>query len=174
MSVRIRLKRRGRKNYPTYRIVAIEGTQARDGRVLEILGWYDPHIADDAKKHQLNVDRAKYWISVGGEVSETVNSIFEKHGIESSGSREHTQRLKRLAKIKARKAKKRGKPVKAKAAATPAAAPAPAPVAAAPAAKEASGKGGKKAAPAAKKASEKKAEAPAAKKAAPAAKKPKK
>ena len=49
MSVSIRLKRMGRKNHATYRIVAIEGRQRRDGRILEKLGWYDPHIADDKR-----------------------------------------------------------------------------------------------------------------------------
>lgn len=151
MSVRIRLKMMGRKNHPTFRIVAIESTQQRDGRVIERLGWYNPHVEADDKKTFVKVDRAQYWIQHGGVVSETVNSIFVKHGIESNEQRAHKQRLKRNAKIKARKAKKRaaagkvkGGKAKAKGAAKAEAPKAEAPKAETPKASKAKATKGKK------------------------------
>ena len=46
MAVRIRMKRLGRKHRAYFRIVAIDGRQPRDGRVLEELGTYDPMKKD--------------------------------------------------------------------------------------------------------------------------------
>ena len=46
MAVRIRMKQMGRTHRHYYRIVAIDGRQPRDGKVIEELGVYDPHVAD--------------------------------------------------------------------------------------------------------------------------------
>jgi len=42
MAVKIRLRRVGGNNDASYRVVATDGRSPRDGRFLEILGWYDP------------------------------------------------------------------------------------------------------------------------------------
>ncbi len=42
MAVRLRLKRTGKKKQPSYRVVAVDSRKPRDGRVLEIIGTYDP------------------------------------------------------------------------------------------------------------------------------------
>ena len=42
MAVRIRLTRMGAKKKPFYRLVAADSEAPRDGRFLEILGYYDP------------------------------------------------------------------------------------------------------------------------------------
>ena len=80
MAVKIRMKRIGRTNSPFYRINAIDGRSARDGRVIEELGSYDPHAADD-KKVRLNAERVQYWLSVGAQPSETVRSFLKKAGL---------------------------------------------------------------------------------------------
>ena len=53
----------------------------RDGRSIEDIGTYNVVAKDDKDKYTLDVDRLKYWISVGAKPSETVASIMKKLGI---------------------------------------------------------------------------------------------
>src|SRR5919107_2646215 len=78
MAVRIRLRRTGRKNSPSYRIVVAESTSPRDGRFIEIIGQYYPRQGDQAV--QLNTERANYWLDVGAQPSDTVRSLLRKAG----------------------------------------------------------------------------------------------
>ncbi len=79
--VKIRLSRKGRRNRPFYRIEVFDTRTRRDGRPVEQIGWYDPYVADEAKKYSLDVERAKYWVSVGAQTSGTVGNIFRKRGV---------------------------------------------------------------------------------------------
>ena len=56
MAVVIRMKQMGRTHRHYYRIVAIDKRQPRDGRVIEELGSYDPHVADKTKRVTLVID----------------------------------------------------------------------------------------------------------------------
>ena len=76
MAVVIRLRREGTKNRPFYRIVAADQRFPRDGRFLEILGTYDPLMADNNVK--VNLEKANKWISLGAQPSETVRSLLKK------------------------------------------------------------------------------------------------
>ena len=78
MAVRIRMKPMGRKHRHYYRIVAIDGRQPNDGRVIEELGTYDPHVADNDKNVTLNAERVKYWRSVGAKASDKVTVLLSK------------------------------------------------------------------------------------------------
>lgn len=73
------MKRMGRKNRPYYRIVAIDGRQPRDGRVLEELGTYDPKIRDTDSRVTLKPARVKHWISVGALPSDQVQVLLNKY-----------------------------------------------------------------------------------------------
>ena len=77
--VRIRLARVGRKKSPAYRVVVADSHKARDGRFIEILGYYQPVPTET--KVQLNDERAVYWMSHGAVPSDTVKSLFRKAGI---------------------------------------------------------------------------------------------
>ena len=79
MAVRIRMKQMGRKHRHYYRIVAIDHRQPRDGREIEVLGSYDPHVADKEKRVTLVPSRIKYWQGVGALASEHCEAIFKKH-----------------------------------------------------------------------------------------------
>ena len=68
----------GRKHRHYYRIVAIDGRQPNDGRVIEELGTYDPHVADNDKTVTLNAERVKYWRSVGAKASDKVTVLLNK------------------------------------------------------------------------------------------------
>ena len=69
----IRLSRIGKKKKPFYRVVVIERTRARNGRVRELVGTYDP--LKKPAEVKLDADRIKYWMSVGAQPSDTVASV---------------------------------------------------------------------------------------------------
>jgi small subunit ribosomal protein S16 len=73
------MKKMGRKNRPYYRIVAIDGRQPRDGRVLEDLGTYDTAQKNKDSRLTLKPDRIKHWLSVGAKPSENVQNLLNKH-----------------------------------------------------------------------------------------------
>jgi small subunit ribosomal protein S16 len=79
VAVRIRMKMMGRKHRPYFRIVAIDGRQPRDGRVIEELGSYDPMIKNTDERALLKPDRIKYWLSVGALASERVTTLLKKY-----------------------------------------------------------------------------------------------
>ena len=81
--VRIRMKRMGRKNRPYWRIAAADGRAPRDGKVIEVLGTYEPHIHDPIKQVSLKKDRAEYWLSVGALPSVEVAALLRRLGIKS-------------------------------------------------------------------------------------------
>ncbi|EGF82063.1 hypothetical protein BATDEDRAFT_10027 [Batrachochytrium dendrobatidis JAM81] len=79
MVVRIRLARWGAANNPFYGIVVANLRAARDGKHLERLGTYNPISDHNMTKHlELNVDRIKYWLSVGAQPSERVAWLLSK------------------------------------------------------------------------------------------------
>ncbi|MBX9677562.1 MAG: 30S ribosomal protein S16 [Gemmataceae bacterium] len=73
------MKKMGRTHRPYYRIVAIDGRQPRDGRVLEELGTYDTSVTNKDHRVKLIPDRIKYWMSVGALPSERVQNLIDKH-----------------------------------------------------------------------------------------------
>ena len=81
MAVRIRLKRIGRRHLPVYRVVSVDGRRARDSKVLEELGSYDPTCREEDRQVTLKRDRIEYWLGVGAQPSDTVRRLLEKTGI---------------------------------------------------------------------------------------------
>lgn len=81
MAVVIRMRRTGRKNRPCYRINVADSRFPRDGRMIETLGLYDPIRRDAAGQVAIDIERARYWISTGARVTDTVASIFRRHGV---------------------------------------------------------------------------------------------
>ena len=74
MAVRLRLRRTGTRNKACYRIVAADSRSPRDGRFIEILGYYDPRHANE----EINLGRAEYWISNGAQPSRTVAAVIKR------------------------------------------------------------------------------------------------
>ena len=73
--VRIRLTRIGRKNAPAYRVVVTDKKSKVNGKFIEIIGNYNP--TEDPKKITYNVDRYKYWTSVGAEPSDAIVKLIK-------------------------------------------------------------------------------------------------
>ena len=74
MAVRIRLTRVGATKRPAYRVIAIDKRRSRDGRALEILGFYDP-LTEPATV-QLDTEKINAWIGKGAQPSETVVKLM--------------------------------------------------------------------------------------------------
>lgn len=76
--VRIRLRRIGLKGQPTYRVVAADKESPRDGKFLEILGFYNPRTRP-ATVH-LKEDRVYHWMKNGALPTESVAQVFKTSG----------------------------------------------------------------------------------------------
>ncbi|MCX5755140.1 MAG: 30S ribosomal protein S16 [Gemmatimonadetes bacterium] len=79
MAVRIRLRRTGRKDSPSYRIVVVDGRKPREGEYLESIGQYTPRGGEGALN--LLKDRATYWLDNGAQPSDTVRSLLRRAGV---------------------------------------------------------------------------------------------
>jgi len=77
--VRIRLRRQGLKGQPTYRIIAADKESPRDGRFLEILGFYNPRT--EPATINIKEDRVFDWLSKGAQPSDSVSQIFKTVGL---------------------------------------------------------------------------------------------
>jgi small subunit ribosomal protein S16 len=80
VSVKIRMKRMGRKHRSFFRICAADTRSPRDGRIIEELGTYDPMIPETDARTQLNNERVSYWLGVGATPSERVKVLLKKYG----------------------------------------------------------------------------------------------
>jgi len=89
MAVRIRLRRTGKRNAPSHRIVVADSRSPRNGRFIEIIGTYDPR----GKVEQVDLERADYWISHGAQPSETVSAILKRSraGVPLAGKKEKVE-----------------------------------------------------------------------------------
>jgi small subunit ribosomal protein S16 len=97
VSVRIRMKKMGRKHRPFFRICAMDIRRPRDGRVLEELGTYDPMVPETDARAILKSDRIKYWLSVGATPSDRVSVLIKKYGAEGTHVEAQRLALARLA-----------------------------------------------------------------------------
>lgn len=75
MSVSIRLRREGAKNRPYYKVVVADSRSPRDGKFIEVIGTYDPKVAEH--NSSLDLERAEYWINKGAQASDTVRSLIK-------------------------------------------------------------------------------------------------
>lgn len=67
---------------PMYKIFAADSRSPRDGKHLEVVGYYDPIPEKDGNKHVgLNIERIQYWLSVGAQPSTTVGRLLGQAGV---------------------------------------------------------------------------------------------
>jgi small subunit ribosomal protein S16 len=76
--VRIRLRRIGSKRQPSYRMIVADVEAPRDGRFLEIIGFYNPRTMPETV--QVDEARALHWLGVGAQPSESVTRLLTKCG----------------------------------------------------------------------------------------------
>ena len=75
--VKIRLKRFGTQKRPYYRVVVQDSRKPRDGVCIEEIGTFMPVEAEE-KQINIDMDRAKYWISVGAQPTDIVKQLMHK------------------------------------------------------------------------------------------------
>ena len=79
MSVKIRLRRTGRKKQPLFRIVIADSRSPRDGKFIEVVGQYSPRQGDNALN--LKTERVNHWLDNGAQPTETVSRLLKIKGI---------------------------------------------------------------------------------------------
>ena len=79
MSVKIRLRRLGKKKKPHYRLAVVDSRVKRDGRFVEFVGRYVP--TTEPVTVELKEDRLFYWLGEGAICSDTVRSILSREGL---------------------------------------------------------------------------------------------
>ena len=76
MAVKIRFKRMGSKKNPFYRVVVADSRSPRDGRFIEVLGYYNPLT----KETKIDNEKAADWVAKGAQPTDTVRALLKKNG----------------------------------------------------------------------------------------------
>ena len=76
MSLRIRLRRVGRKKQPSYRIVVANSAAPRDGAYVDDVGFYNPRL--QPAELRLNIEKVEAWVAKGATLSTTAASLLRK------------------------------------------------------------------------------------------------
>ena len=76
--VKIRLRRTGSKKKPMYRVVVADSRSPRDGRFVEIIGYYNPRT--EPVTFNVHEDRVQHWLSVGAQPTDTVQKLLKNSG----------------------------------------------------------------------------------------------
>ena len=76
--VKIRLRRVGAKKQPSYRVVVADSRSPRDGRFIEVIGFYNPRTEPETVT--IEEDRALHWLSVGAQPTEAVARLLRSQG----------------------------------------------------------------------------------------------
>jgi small subunit ribosomal protein S16 len=119
MAVVIRMMRAGARKRPFYRIVVADSRRQRDGRFVEILGYYDPMAKPFAVK--MDEEKVKGWIGQGAQPSTQAASLFRRVGIIAARPSKPTKKaaatkaaMKRARPRKVTERKTRAKALRAK------------------------------------------------------------
>ena len=78
MAVKLRLMRMGKKKQPTYRVVAADSRKARNGRIIEAVGFYDPRR--DPSVIEIDNEKALGWLRNGAQPTERVEKLLKISG----------------------------------------------------------------------------------------------
>jgi len=106
MALKIRLRQQGRTNRAFYRLVVTDSRSPRDGKYVEALGWYNPIEEADDKKLAVKTDRIQHWLSVGAQLTESVQNLLRKSVpdiVQGQQEKARAHRAKVAAKRRAKK-----------------------------------------------------------------------
>lgn len=78
MALKIRLRQQGRTNGQVYRLVVTDSRSPRDGKYLEMVGWYNPFQAEAEKSFNLHSDRIQHWLGLGAQLTEKAETLVQR------------------------------------------------------------------------------------------------
>jgi small subunit ribosomal protein S16 len=76
--VSIRMARGGAKGRPFFNIVATDSRNARDGRFVERVGFYNPIASEKEEGLRFDLARVNHWKSVGAQISPAVTRLLKQ------------------------------------------------------------------------------------------------
>lgn len=76
--VTIRMSRGGAKKRPFYHVVVTDSRNARDGKYIERVGFFNPIATGGEVRLDLNLDRIDHWISHGAGTSDRVAMLIKQ------------------------------------------------------------------------------------------------
>ncbi len=115
MALKIRLRQQGRTNRQTYRLVVTDVRCPRDGKYLEMLGWYNPFATEN--NCHVHADRIQFWVGQGAKLTDSAQALITKvapHVMKEIQEKCQEKRVKKAAKRRALKKAKAAPAVKAK------------------------------------------------------------
>lgn len=80
----IRLARGGAKKRPFYNMVVADSRNARDGRFIERVGFYDPKAPEGREALRVDMERLAYWQGKGAKLSDTAARLVKQFGSKAS------------------------------------------------------------------------------------------
>lgn len=104
MALVIRMRQQGANNRQSFRLVVTDERTPRDGKYIEMMGWYNP-FSREAQNFVVDVPRLQYWIDRGAQVSDRVKSLVRRVAPEIVQGMQ-ARRDARLAKKRAQRKKK--------------------------------------------------------------------
>lgn len=75
----IRLSRGGSKKRPFYHITVADSRNARDGRFIERVGFFNPIARGQEERLRVTLERVEYWQSKGAQTSDRVAQLLKEH-----------------------------------------------------------------------------------------------
>lgn len=76
MAVVIRLRKQGKRNRQSFRLVVTDKRERRDGKYIEQVGFYDPHV--DGDNFRLDENKISYWLEKGAILSDKAKVLVRK------------------------------------------------------------------------------------------------
>ena len=111
MAVKIRLRQQGRANRQTYRLVVCDIRTKRDGKYLEMLGWYDPCLAEN--NAHIKEERTHHWLEQGAEMTDEAKALIRRMApgvIKQWNEKRQAKKVRKAAKRRAmRQAKQKNR-----------------------------------------------------------------
>lgn len=76
--VSIRLARGGSKKRPFYHLTVTDSRNARDGRYIERVGFFNPVARGQEERLRVDRERVEFWVGQGAQLSDRVSKLLKE------------------------------------------------------------------------------------------------